>query len=96
MGRLPEQFDLLQLFAVPGQRLELEGELGVQLAARQHRPLVSGLPDAGSGTGLGTQGLSGMIGLLRLLLFILAGAGDGIHAGPGGGGGLDLGGIVRL
>ena len=76
--------------------LELQGELWVQLAARENVALVTVLPGGRRGSRLGAQRVAGMVGLLRLLLLILAGAGDGVHAGPGGGGGLDLGRVVGL
>ena len=47
-------------------------------------------------TRLGAQCATGVIGLLRLLLFVLAGTGDCVHAGAGGSGGLNLRGIVGL
>ena len=96
MGRLPQQLYGLELLAAACHRLELQGELWVQLAAGEYVPLVAVLPGGRRGSRLGTQRTSGMISLLGLLLFILAGTGDGVHAGPGGGGGLDLGRVVGL
>ena len=96
MGRLPQQLDGLELLAIPCHRLELQRELWFQLAAGEHVPLITGLSRGGDGTLLGAQRPAGMVGLLRLLLFILAGTGNGVHAGPGGGGGLDLGRVVGL
>lgn len=64
MGCLPQQLDGLDLLAVPGQRLELQGELGIELASGQDRTLVAGLPDGGCVSRLGAQRLTGVICLL--------------------------------
>ena len=96
MGCLAQQPDGLDLLAVAGQRLELQGELGVELAAGQDGALIAGLSRCRGSARLGMQGGAGVLGLLRLLLLVLAGAGGRIHPGARRRGGPDLGCVVGL
>ena len=96
MGCLAQQPDGLDFLAVLGQRPELQGELGVQLASGQDAPLTVGLPCGRGGTTQGMQGGAGVLGLLGLLLLVLAGAGGCIHPGARCRGGLDLGCVMGL
>ncbi|MEN3345165.1 MAG: hypothetical protein V7635_1741 [Arthrobacter sp.] len=96
MGCLSQQPDGLHFLTTPGQRLKLQGKLGVQWAAGKNGALVAGFPHGGCGAGVGSRGSPRMIRLLGLVLFVLAGPGCRIHAGARDRDGLNLGGVVGL
>ena len=90
MRRLAEEFDGLELLSTARHRLQLEGELGVQLTARKCRiPML-----ASSSAGLGVQCCPGIVGLLGLLRLVLAGPGVCVQPCAGRGGRANLGCIV--
>ncbi|CAH0226873.1 hypothetical protein SRABI128_02339 [Microbacterium sp. Bi128] len=75
--------------AVVGQRLELQEELWAQVSNGGQRILVAGAVPA-------QKGGAGVVGLLRLLLGVLAGARGSFNPGAGGLGSPDLCRVVGL
>lgn len=94
MGGLAEDFDGLDLAPAADQVLQVEGELGIELAIGKHRWLVPGL-SAGRPGSLSLMSSPALFRLLGVLGLVLAWLGGSLDFGAGSKGRLDLGSLVR-
>lgn len=94
MGCLAEDLDGFDLAPAADQVLQVEGELGIELAIGKHRWLVSAL-GAGRPGSLSLMGSPALLRLLGVLGLVLAWLGGSLDFGAGSKGRLNLGGLVR-
>ena len=95
VGCLAQELDCLDFLPVARHGLQLERQLRIELAPGQNSALENVLPLAGL-PWLAQKCRPGVVLLLGVLLFVLAGPGCRINPGTGSRRGLHLSGVVGL